>query len=586
MNETTSSSASRVAPLLGVGLVLAGLYFAREFLLPLALAILVSFLLAPIIRRFEKWGVHRVFAVVLSTALAIVVFASLAYVVAGQVIDLASRLPEYKTNLRGKLEMFKASPQSPLSKATETMRELSEELSKEPITTETATKQRPVPVAVVETAGNSFQTIKSVLAPLAGPVGTATIVFVYVIFMLLERESLRDRVIHLVGRGRLHLTTKAIDEAGRRVSRYLLAQVIVNVSYGLPIGFGLWLIGIPNAVLWGFFAAVLRFVPYLGPLIAAAFPILLSLAVSPDWTAPLCTIGLFVVMEAISNNVVEPWLYGSSTGLSPIAIIISAVFWAWLWGGVGLILATPLTVCIAVLGKHISSLSYLDVLLGDQPPIAPEDRFYQRLLAGDSEEASEIAEEFGLKNGLVDSFDQLFIAALRLAEKDYHDGVLREETRRELFRSLRDLLAEFGPIDDSNPKVLILPASNEADEISALLLARVLATAGVSARVASSKRMLSELVEEAAMLAPRLICVSTVPPASIMPATHLCHRLRERLSSAVITVGLWGDPDEEDRRLQRFKRAQANHVFLHLNQAVAEIRAQPGMIDPVEEKAA
>ncbi|HEV7867535.1 MAG TPA: AI-2E family transporter, partial [Chthoniobacteraceae bacterium] len=320
---------------------------------------------------------------------------------------------------------------------------------------------------------------------------------------------------------------------------------------------------------------------YIGPWIAAAFPIALSLAVSPSWSAPLYTLALFVVIELISNNVVEPWLYGSSTGLSPMAVIVSAVFWTWLWGTVGLLLATPLTVCIAVLGKHIPSLAFLDVLLGDKPPIATEDRFYQRLLAGDAEEALAIVEECAAEHGLVAASDDLLLPALRLIESDFRDNSIDESTRHEMYRVLRQLIGELGetaPVLPESATVLCLPASNEGDEMASLILARLLSESGVRAHALSSKLMTNELVEYAAGAKPPLICISVVPACSLISSVHLCKKLRERLDSSMLVVGLWGEkPGEDDRRLQRLKRAHADHVFTRLAEAIAEIRAQPSV---------
>jgi methylmalonyl-CoA mutase cobalamin-binding subunit len=324
----------------------------------------------------------------------------------------------------------------------------------------------------------------------------------------------------------------------------------------------------------------LRFVPYFGAFLAASFPLALSLAVSPSWNMPLLAGLLFVVVELISNNVVEPWLYGSSTGLSPIAIIVSAVFWTWLWGGVGLLLATPLTVCIAVLGKYIPSLTFLDVLLGDKPPIAAEERFYQRLLAMDGEEALALAEERVARDGLPATFDELIVPALRQAESDFRDGTLTDPRRREMCREMRELITEVGDstkVPETTARVLCVPASNEVDELGASMLARLLSDLGVPARVLPSKLMTGELVEEITAAAPAFVCVSVLSSWSLMPATQLCKKVRERVAS-ILAVGVWGtSADDAGRRDWRLKRTHADHVFSTLAQAAAEIRAQPAL---------
>ncbi len=568
--------------------VVAALYFAQDFFLPLALAVLISFLLAPLIRRLERWRLGRVPSVIVAVSLAFSVIGGVGYVVAGQIIDLANALPHYEANLHAKIVSLKTSGDSPLNRATKTLRDLSAELTKTDAPTAAPAApietpaDRPVPVEVVYTPLSAVETIRAVVAPVAGPLGTAAIVIVFVIFMLLEREDLRDRFIHLVGRGRLHVTTQALDDAGARVSRYLVAQCVVNVTYGIPIGLGLWFIGIPNAVLWGMLATLLRFVPYIGAWIAAAFPLALSLAVSTTWTAPLLTLALFVVVELISNNVIEPWLYGSSTGLSSMAIIVSAVFWSWLWGGVGLLLATPLTVCIAVVGKYLPDFVFLDVLLGDKPPIAVSDRFFQRLLALDAEELSNLCDGYRAKSTLARTYDEVVIPALRLVDAEVRAGNVSEATRRELMGVLRDVLEDLGeaaPPGGESAGVLCLPASNESDELCAFMLTQLLAMEGVKAEFVTSKALAGEMVEKGAELRPKLICISSLPPASVRSAHHLCGRLSERLGADTrIFVGLWNDalPDHT-RHAERCKRAHAAAVFTTLEGAVREFLLQAGV---------
>lgn len=590
---------------------MAVLYFGRDLFLPLALAVLISFLLAPVIRRLEKWGVGRVSSVIIATLLAFAAIGGVGYTIAGQLIDLANTLPTYKSNLHAKIVSLKSTGNT-WSKATRTLRDLSAEFTKtepkapgnarvqvtssEPITPRnadqpsTSSEPPPVPVEVVYTPSNALETLKTFVAPIAAPLGMAAIVAVLVIFMLLQREDLRDRMIHLVGHGRLYVTTQAIDEAGGRVSRYLVAQCLVNLTYGIPIGLGLWLIGIPNAVLWGLLAAILRFVPYIGPWIAASFPIALSLAVSPSWNTPLLTLALFVVVELISNNVVEPWLYGSSTGLSPMAIIVAAVFWAWLWGPIGLLLATPMTVCIAVLGKYIPSLSFLDILLGDTPPIAPSDRCYQRLLALDADEASTLCEDYTAAHSLAATFDDVLVPVLRLADIEYRAGNLDDTLKKEMYRVIREIVTDLGEQDTApaatntltpahvGVNFLCLPASNESDELTALMLAQLLARGGLKTEAVTSKALVGEMIEKAAAHHPKLLCISSVPPASVMPAQHLCKRLRERLGKDTrLMVGLWNETAAEHaRRVDRFKRAQADEIFLTLTGAANEILLQAG----------
>src|SRR5690606_9423087 len=284
------------------------------------------------------------------------------------------------------------------------------------------------------------ETLRSIIEPLIGPLATTGLVVVVVIFMLLEREELRDRFIRLVGYGDLHRTTEALQDAGKRVGQYLLTQLVVNITYGVPLAFGLWILGIPNAALWGMLAIVLRFVPYIGPVIAAILPLFLAFAVAPGWNLLLWTIGLFIVIELLINNVVEPWLYGSRTGLSPLAIIVSAIFWAWLWGPVGLVLSTPLTVCLVVLGRHVPQFEFFEILFGDEPVLAPEERLYQRLLAGDPNEATDNAEEMLEEKFLVEYYGTVAIPALLIAHQDRVRGAMNEAQLKEVIRSANLLI--------------------------------------------------------------------------------------------------------------------------------------------------
>jgi predicted PurR-regulated permease PerM len=602
MNGDPPPASRRPVSLLTGGAIVAALYFGRDFFLPLVLAILISFLLAPLVRRLEGWRLGRIGSVIITATLSFSVIAAVGYVATGQLIDLANQLPKYKDNMRAKVAALRSQKETALNKATKALKEITEEVTEEtpaegppapgtgrPPTgaamNETGKRVAPpppVPVQVVNGADNAVDLLKGFVAPLLGPLGDAAVVSVLVIFMLLGREDFRDRIIHLVGRGRLHVTTQALDDAGRRVSRYLLAQLVVNTCYGIPIGVGLYFLGIPNAVLWGFLATMLRFVPYVGPWLAAAIPLLLALAVSTTWEVPLATIGLFIAAELISNNILEPWLYAASTGLSPLAVITSAVFWTWLWGSIGLILATPLTVCLAVLGKHLPSFAWLDVLLADSPPIAASDRLYQRLLASDEEEALNIVEEYVEQHSLAAAYDHVVLPAIRQAEADCRTEIVNDARRREIYGMVRRLLAE---LDDAPARpagdavtVLCLPASSEADELVAVMLAHLLEQRAIHTHVLSSKSLSSEIVEQVAESGARICCISALPPASVMPATYLARRIRARLPEARVLIGLWHDAEtDSERRLKRFKRAQADDVFTTLERTATEVALLAGL---------
>ena len=457
----------------------ATLRYAQEFFVPLVLAGLLSFLLSPLVRRLERWRLGRVGSVLITTAMAFALIAGLTYLVTAEFLDLAGSLPKYRDNLIAKISALKPRGDGMLSRAGKTITEVTDALikptdaaaEKEPKNTEggpakpeapetkPAASVRPVPVEIARPADNPLLTLKDILAPVVGPLGNALMVMVIAIFMLIAGSDLRDRLIHLMGRGRLRVTTQALDEVAQRISRYLRAQMIVNASFGLAIGVGLHFIGVQNAVFWGLLGMVLRFLPYIGAWLAAAFPLVLSIAMFESWTQPILTLGLFAAVELIISNVVEPWLYGTSTEISPLAVVVSAVFWTWLWGGVGLVLATPLTVCLAVAGKYLPDLAFLDLLMGDKPSIAQSDRLYQRLLALNGEEASDIVEQHASEHSALAAFDNVMIPALRSVESDFAAGVLSDVARADACRIVRDIIADLALSSIESPPSASLPTA-------------------------------------------------------------------------------------------------------------------------------
>lgn len=558
--------------------VAATLRFAQDFFLPLVLGGLLSFLLSPLVRRLERWRLGRAGAVFVTAALAFITIGGLTYLVTSQFLDLAASLPKYRSNLIARVASLKTDENNPLRLAVQTISDVTAALNKQEVTSEPQVpeKSRPIRVEVIEAADGSIQMLLGVLWPVVGPVANTLVVIVIVIFMLMAGEDLRDRLIHLVGRGRLRVTTQALDEAGQRIGRYLRAQVMVNACFGFAIGLGSYFIGIPNALFWGLLAMVLRFLPYMGPWLAAVFPIALSIAIFESWTQPLLTVVLFVAIELVIANVVEPWLYGATTEISPLAVIVSALFWTWLWGGVGLVLATPLTVCLAVTGKYLPDLAFLDLLMGDKPSIAPGDRLYQRLLALNEEEAGDIVEKFTQEQNALSAFDEVMIPALRSIEVDFRGGVLSDAARADAFQILRQIIADVAEprvvSGSTTTQILCIPASHESDELAALMLAQVLAESGIEVTVFSSQLLAGESVEQAATLAPSIICVSSLPPVSTIGARTLCKRLRDRLPSARILVGLWQPEDTEFApRRKRLCKAGADETYPNLRSAAIGI---------------
>src|SRR6195256_4986397 len=395
------SGATLPAVLLGV-IVVAALYFGRDVLVPIALAVLLSFVLSPLVGLLKRWYVPRGLAVGIVALAAFAAIFGLGSLMVSQVNQLAGDLPRYQSTLREKIQSLRAAAAvtGTLERASEVLQDLSSELDKPNRTVtprlgaDSTAPTKPIPVEVRQPDPGALQTLVALISPLIHPLATTGIVVIFVIFILMQMQDLRNRLVRLAGSQDLQRTTAAIDDAGQRLSRLFLTQLALNAGFGLVIGVGLWLIGVPSAPLWGMLGMILRFVPYIGALISAILPLVLAAAVGPDWTMVLWTAVLFLTMEPLFGQVLEPLLYGHSTGLSPVAVVASATFWTWLWGPIGLILATPLTICLVVLGRHVDRLKFLDVMFGDQPALTPAELVYQRMLARDPVEAAEQARNF------------------------------------------------------------------------------------------------------------------------------------------------------------------------------------------------
>ena len=596
------------------------LYFGRELLIPLALSALLTFLLAPLVTRIERW-IGRIAAVLLVVALIFTGLGAAGWMLTRQFVDLAAKLPEYKGNIIAKMQAFKTPKGGVFTKFSETVEELKKELpggsapaaptkTQEPGKPETAVASPPaMPVRVVETSkANPLQMLELFIAPLLGPLGVAALVLVLVIFMLLQREDMRSRLIRLIGQGRISATSRAMDDAGHRVSRYLLMQLLVNVTYGVPVAVGLYFIGVPNAMLWGAFAIVLRFIPYIGPWVAAAFPIALSLATSPGWMAPVLTIGLFVVLELLSNNVMEPWLYGSSTGISPIALIVAAVFWTWLWGPIGLVLATPLTVCLVVMGRHVPRLNFLSVVLSDEEALTPAEDCYHRLLTPGERDEMELVESYLKANSLAALYDSVFIPVLTAAETDARSESLDREQLANVEQSMRDIIEDLGTrpalpskeavekaaaaADEEAPpppalapdcRIYCLPARAERDELAGAMLVQLLRQRGFGAQNASGSLVAGELAALVEKADVDVVCISVVAPSTVIHARYLCLKLRTLLPKQKIVVGLWGATEGVTEGASRLRDSGADQVVTSLAEALVQIaKLAPPLTEEME----
>jgi predicted PurR-regulated permease PerM len=528
------------------------LYLAAEVLIPLAIAILLAFLLVPAVRRLERWKLGRVSATLIVSSLGFGVILGVGAIAATQAVSLAAKLPEYRQNIVSKIHKLRhPDRRSTIGKAAEAIKDIEKQ----------AAPERP-PMPVKESPGSAFEALADFLAPVAKPAAMTLAVIVFTVLFVLNLEAMRERLIALLGTARISATTRAMGEASSRVSRYLGTQLIVNAMFGVPFGIALYLIGIPNALLFGLLGMVLRFVPYVGVWIAAAMPIALSFAISDGWTPVLWTAGVFVVLEFMLAYVIEPWLYGKSAGLSPIAIIAAVLFWTWLWGPIGLLLATPLTVCVAVIGRHIPEFGYFNMLLGTDPVLTPSERVYQRLLALDAEDAAKIIQEHARVHGTARMLDEILIPALRLGEIDRRKGALEPARERFVYEQIQRIVESLEPAAAHAPGSLcIVAAHDDADHIAALAAAKLFAPA--QACVVGPPALAAEVAHTAAERRCSAVLISAVPPKAHY-AGYLARRLRRELPNVKIVVGLWAGDESGGTTRERLAKLGVDQVLVRI----------------------
>jgi predicted PurR-regulated permease PerM len=570
-----------LGPMVVGAITIAGLYFARPVLEPLALAALLSLMLAPAVRWLNQHGLGRVGAVCLTVALAFGLILGFVAAVADEAVGLVKELPQYEQNIAAKIRSLSGVPGAGmLGRATRVFHDLGSEFASPP----PAPGAAPVPVEIVNTEPASFQVLRSIVGPMLSPLASAGMVLIFAILILLKREDLRDRVLRLAGARDLHRTTAAMNEAAERVSRYLLMQLGIGICYGLPIGIGLALIGIPNALLWGALGVVLRFIPYIGGPLTAVFPVALAIAVAPGWDLLVWTILLFAAVEVAIGNIVEPWVYSRSTGLSAAAVVAAAVFWTWLWGIIGLLLATPLTVCLVVLGRYMPQLQFLDILLGNRPVLSPQETLYQRLLARDPEEAAEQGEEFARDQSIEAFFDDVAIPALLMAQADSDRAALggsRRAAIAEGFAAMLDNLAEDGLVEPGEPEagaaaIVCIAGRNEFDLAAAWLLQHVLRLHGRRCVVMSPDALTSFNLDRLPLRGVSVICLSLLSTNSTARARYLVRRIRRRARRAVIVIGFWGQAGPEFSVDEATAATAADKVATTLAAALADIEAALG----------
>jgi predicted PurR-regulated permease PerM len=581
---------SKTAQLLNLAVsvvVVGALYFAREVLIPVTLAVLLAFVLAPLVQLLRRLKLPRAPAVLLAAALSLAVLLGLGSVMASQVSGLVQEAPRYQGVFEAKLKTLNGLT---TGKLTGLLNRLGPALSRvngppaPPPAGQGAAADpvKPVPVIIRQPEPNAFGLIRRLVGPVLKPLATTALVFVVTVFILLQQTDLRDRLIHLLGTGDLHRTSGAMDDAAERLSRYFLSQLAVNAGFGALIGVGLYLIGVPHALLWATVAALMRFIPYLGGIISALLPAALAAAVDPGWAKVVWTLALFIALEAFTGQVVEPYFYGRSTGLSPVSVVVAAIFWSWLWGPLGLILSTPLSLCLLVLGRHVPRLAYIEVLLGDRPPLTPAESFYQRALAGDSDEALEQADGLLKDAPLSVYYDEVAMKGLALAAADLQRGLLRPLQLGRIRDTIADLTAELsdrgdehpsagtsnphaGPVPEerglsgappkgvapapgSNPPlVLCVPAHGLLDEAANVMLAQLLEKHGLQVRLVAREAMSRVKLAELDFSGVSAVCISYFPGGhSRTRLRYLIGALHQRTPRVPLVVGAWQEEAPED----------------------------------------
>jgi predicted PurR-regulated permease PerM len=575
---------SRLSGLAYFVVVLCTLYWGKDFLLPIILAALVSFLLTPAVIRLERIGAHPFLAVMGTVVLAVVLCGTVVATVSVEAVDLINSIPKYRENIDAKWIAIQKGPPGPLNLAFRNVGELASDLAK--ITRSAGSGEQPEPTKV-EVVGGGTQLVsllKTGMAPVAGPVGELALVVVLVVFMLVERKRFRQRLLALVGHSRLAKTSLAIDEAGFRLSKFLLVQLQVNTGFALVLGVGLYLIGIPNAMLWGVLTLVLRFLPYIGIWISAFFTLALSLAISATWREPILVATLYVVLELFTNNVVEPFALAGSTGMSPLAVIVSALFWTWLWGPVGLLLATPLTACLVTLGYYFPGLYPWSVLLASRPPTTAELRLILLLTEGRIPDARALMHEsVGMQLSLR-SAEDLIIPAIRAIENDLFPGSTAIRTKSRIYEQLRLLIDELNIpsrttsdnassiSDQQESGLVVLPFVGEGDELVGDVLVRLLGAEGISSVLIPWRTLRSDKLRQLQELGAKCVVIVAIEARSAMSVAKMARSIQTLLRDAVIVIGLWSLPMEGSARLVRkIKESQGWRVYTDFEQAVQGI---------------
>jgi predicted PurR-regulated permease PerM len=567
--------------------VIASMSLASEVLKPLALSVLLSFALVPFARSLERIGLPRFPAAALTVLCALALLAGIGYVVGRQLTSLAHDLPQSQANIIKKIRSLQPTGESSWGRAVQAVQDLERELDKQKV-------EPNMPEVRVISESTLRERVQTAVGPYLQFLGVGGFVLILVLFMLVNRQALRDRITQAFGRRSLTLTTRTMEEVGNRISRYLAMLVTVNSCYGLVIGVGLAAIGVPYPVLWGFLAGALRFIPYVGPAVAFTLPMLISFARFQGWLPLLEVAVLFGALEVLVASVLEPVIYGRTTGVSALGLLVAAMFWTWLWGVIGLLLSTPLTVCMAVLGKYVPSLAIFSTLLGEDSDLPKDLRFYQRLLAVDQDGAAEVIEQALKETPRAEVFDDILVPALSRADRDYAREEIDEQERAFIWRVTGEILDEVEGVADQAPnsptsdsavmgpagngsasksrcEVVGVPASDVADKLALRMLAQILVPSGCRLDILATDQSPLELADKIAEMEPRLVVLSHLPPIGRTSARYVVRRLRARFPQLPLLVGRWGITADKTTNPQALTALGASSVVFTLATARDEI---------------
>jgi len=583
-----SSAAGSVVVIVGIALLL---LYAKVLLIPLAFALTLSFLLVPAVSWLEKKGLPRKVAVLIASVLTCATLIAGALVVTRQIVNVAQTLPHYRANIQQKIGSLHSSAEGSLEDALGMVEDLSGNLTM----SAAPAQANAVPVRLVTPKSDQLLATENLIGEILSPVGQIGIVVIFTIYMLMYREDLRHRLLLLAGMANINLMTRALEDATGRISRYLVMQFQVNACYGILFGSGLFLLHVPDATLWGVIAGTIRIVPFVGTLMGMLLPLALSIAVSPGWSTPLCVIALFFILELTLVNFVEPWLFSSRTGISSLALLASAIFWSMLWGWPGLVLSTPLTVCVVVLGRYVPQLSFLHNMLGTTAKLSPAAHVYERLLAMDQVEACAIAERYLHSKPLVNLYDSVVIPVLGLAEEDRHKGALDAIKSEFVLLSMGELVArltnyrQIAAEDEERSErsimidalrvplqkefaIVCLSAGGQAAELTTVMLTQLLERAGHQTLMMMADAVSDDILKALATEKDTVVFISALPPFAFSHTRAVYQRVRAHLPDNRIAVALWNSDEESEDVLERFGSKRPDVVLGTLSHAVRQVR--------------